>query len=588
MVAPAVVDPSPAQPPRWAVERMLRAHSARRAERPSDAYREYVPGRDPATCYQYHFHRSDHIIRGLALGNGAGKTTSAGVEADWFLQHNHPYLKIPDWKIQVIWVTLKYGQFELLREQLEYTCFTPGFKWSESEHVYEWPNGSTLTVLSDDGDWTTSQGINPDLVIIDEECDRRWWRELQMRRRGRKKTKYVIAATATKGLRFFYNDVFKPWLDHHAKLGLAEAEACRVQSHPTIWMWAHGGIVDNPVHDESDVKWYHEGVSFGSAAERQVRLGGGFMDLNAAPVFDPEGVKALEAWQRVQRRGVPGALLLDPKRPEGPDGPRFIFQPAGDFLGGSLVVWELPKGGYSYVVGADFAHGLSGGDLDAAAVFRPSEDGKTLHQVAEATGRWGAATMTFVLYALGWYFSEALIVGEANSMGLTVLQRLYRELGYLRLYHREARPQARTSEKSELLGYFKGGWNVGQLLGRLQWAIDPRDKKTGHRNPARIKIRSPEGLKQVARFQWQPKAAGRELGDVSESLLVAAAPKGEHDDIVAAYVGACVGWFELPRFRAAVPQYAPGSLGEKLGHAKVWNPRSKENPFQFAKPRSKA
>ena len=37
-----------------------------------------------------------------------GKTTVAGIEADYWLQHDHPYQQTPVWSVQVIWVCLKF------------------------------------------------------------------------------------------------------------------------------------------------------------------------------------------------------------------------------------------------------------------------------------------------------------------------------------------------------------------------------------------------------------------------------------------------------------------------------------------------
>lgn len=578
----AGVDPDCPQPPAWAMQRAARAWEARRTHRPSDCYQDFVPGRDPARCYQWQFHRAPHVIRAMALGNGAGKTTAAGVECDWWLQHRHPYLDVPKHRIQVIWVTMKYAQLDMLREQLEAVCLTGGWRWNDKYHKYVWPNRSEMYVVSNDSDWGTIQGINPDLVAIDEECDARLWRELQMRRRGRKQTKYVIPATPTKGKRWMFTDLFEPWSKHHAAAGLTIEQAMVAQRHPYVWMWPMGGIEDNPIATPDQVDWYERGVTYGSDAERQVRRHGGFADFNTSPVFDRAGLDAIEHWQRrLNHFGLDGELVVrDRAKWRHRSRPEYEFNPTGaPWRGGRITIYELPTDDY-YVCGADFAQGLAEGDFDTACVGRRGED-NNCYQVAEAEGRWGTGPMTFVLYALGWFYNEALIVGEANSMGMACLRRLHDELGYVRLYTRAARPDQRVKRKSDLLGYHKGAND--RVIRRLQWAISPADAASGQRLPPRFYPRSPRLLDQLRRYELRPRAEGASLADTPENNLTMGAPTGYFDDLVSAAAGAVEGWFELPRFPKPEPAYAAGTAGDLLKHKQVWQPKKRKGAFTYGK-----
>jgi hypothetical protein len=78
-------------------------------------------------------------------------------------------------------------------------------------------DGSTMTVISNDGDWASIQGMNPDLIVVDEECDEKLWNESKMRRRGDRAIRFVISATATRRKRWMYHQLYVPWVEYHQK-----------------------------------------------------------------------------------------------------------------------------------------------------------------------------------------------------------------------------------------------------------------------------------------------------------------------------------------------------------------------------------
>ena len=560
------------------------------AHRPSDAYVPGVPKRFPneADRYQLQFHRSLHTVRCLVLGNGAGKTTVAGIECDWWCQGDHPHqVGIPKGPKQIVWVCMKFQQMKLLREQLERKCFTRGWKYNENDHEYKWPNGSTITIFSNDGDWEGIQGLNPDLVVIDEECDPRLWRELTMRRRGDKKTRFVISATATKGKRWMFSDLYKPWLDHHTAQGMTEDQAMRVQNHRDYWVWPKGGLLDNPANSEEDLRWYETALAFASPQEKQARLRGGFIDLSQSPVFDLASIDVIDV--RAKAAGLrPIVGVLEPvtnpasrRRPN--QVVEYQFIPNGsEHDGGTITLWEPPVDA-TYVIGADFAHGLQTGDFDSAIVLRKGE-GNQIHQVAEAHGHWGTLSFTWVLYALGWFYNEALICGEANSMGLGVLQRLYTELGYTYQYFREAKPDARNSPKTDRLGFFKT--HDSKLIPRLQWVISPVNMDTGLKTEPLIHVHSAPILEELRRYERKPRNKTAELLGTRDTDLVMAAESGHHDDRVSALAAAVTGWIELPRFVKPEKVFERGSLGDVLGHDKILNPKKSNRTAPSLSPRN--
>jgi hypothetical protein len=116
--------------------------------------------------------------------------------------------------------------------------------------------------------------------------------------------------------------------------------------------------------------------------------------------------------------------------------------------GGPLSIWRLPEFGATYTIGADVAEGLARGDYSTAHVI----DAKSGLIVAHWHGhidpdKFGEE----VLYALGYFYNEALIGVESNNHGLTTLTALNRA-NYSNLY-RQRRLNQRNPEQTEQLGW---------------------------------------------------------------------------------------------------------------------------------------
>lgn len=283
-----------------AVESLFKLINERRATRPSDWYR-------PSTM-QTAFHKAPHIIRFMCPGNGAGKTTAMGIEMNWWARHKHPWQAVPKWPIASLWFCTQLRQFDILRPQLESECLDAGWKFNGQDSFYEWPDGDKLWIVPADRDWRYIQGVNPDIVAFDEEPPLKLWREMMQRRRGKRKTRFIIGATATQGISWMEPEIYTPWVEHHKAKGLDTERALTDQSHPTTWVWDRGGIRDNPGADAADVEWY-ETRTWANAKERKVRLSGGFENWSGDAVFD---LDALD-WLRTRaERGTLGWLEIAP------------------------------------------------------------------------------------------------------------------------------------------------------------------------------------------------------------------------------------------------------------------------------------
>jgi len=88
--------------------------------------------------------------------------------------------------------------------------------------------------------------------------------------------------------------------------------------------------------------------------------------------------------------------------------------------GGLLGVWCKPQAGVEYILGADSAAGIAGGDYAAVCVLEAA----TGRQVAELHGHIEPDLLGRKLALLGSYYNNALVVPEANNHGAAVIAAL--------------------------------------------------------------------------------------------------------------------------------------------------------------------
>ena len=522
--------------------------------------------------------QSDHKIRIIIPGNGFGKTTAMGMDVDMLMQRDDPFkphvIPQPDRPTSAVWFCQKYQQWEIMRGDLEADIFTAGWKWREQKHNYEWPNGSRLYVLSSDSDWTSIQGIQIDSVYFDEHPDKKFWNEMMYRRRGKKKTRYMVGATMTVGITWFVTGIIMPWEEWNRDQGRTNDEALKIQDHPTTFVWNIGGIEDNPGMDEEDYAHYAS-ITTTSEKERHVRLKGGYADFSGEPVFD---LPALDWMKENAQEGRTGRLVfLGDEDDEFAD--RIIHTAEGEALGhrwagvtdqefftfhegmgverGRITIFEDPieDEADNYVLGADFAAGLVGKDYDAAIVARKTSDGQLL-QVAEAVGHWGDIFFAETIYALACWYYEALVCGE-RQFGLPTLRRLFDEMGYTHMML-QRRTQTRNERISDLLGHHKSAGDT--TIPNLRLAIKRRD----------FQLVSRETIRQLVRYQFKPRVKSAMIDEVTDSsLLVTGCPEGEHDDLVLAANYANHGARELIHYTKPARRYREGTFGDVFQVDKV-------------------
>lgn len=240
--------------------------------------------------------------------------------------------------------------------------------------------------------------------------------------------------------------------------------------------------------------------------------------VSGATVFDPDIVQAYlqQARDPIWR----GELLYD--HPAG-------WQPREDPRG-PLEIWELPDDGAEYVVGADVAECLDdASDYDSAVVRRLPEQ----RIVATLRGHWEPGEFARLLAALGWYYGEALLAVERNSMGVAVVGALRGRLGGPELYR-------------NLYRYVR----VDKLTGK-------REMVYGFRTDAATKAAAVEAqqrlLREAAEECWSAPLLREALAFVHLGRGRMGAASGGHDDLVTAW---CISAYaaEDPRLAPITPE----------------------------------
>lgn len=516
----------------------------------------------PHPNFQQQFHASKHTVRCLFPGNRGGKTTAAAMEAQWQAGRKADSI--------ILWITTQFRTFEMLRPQLEAEIFGPDAKYNAQDYTYTWPNGSTMWVIPRERDWSFVQGINPDLVCVDEECPIALWRELRSRGFGRNNTRYVIAATATNMAgSWMEKEIYLTWLELHTEKGLSERQAMDQQLHPEMFVWPRGGIADNPSMTPEKVAKF-KALTWSSDKEKKVRDEGGFETSVGDAVFDWQTMETLRTKQATDQSthgdGVCGALDLAKPLPnkqlhecDPPQlvGQKFIFTPLTRGKD-RIQFWESPVPGHIYVVGADFAYGIQGRDFDAAVILDATALAKTGQavQVGELHGHWGE-TFDTALYAAIRYWADAFLLGE-RQVGLFTLKRLWSKysLRYM-YYHRDLNTGQDMASDVPALGWHRSGNDLAMREFRLA-------AKQGH-----MLLRSQQTIEQMGKLQWVSKAEEGGADREPDERLKMKLQGGGSPDLVMAAMYANFALSQVHQFEKPEPVFMPGSYGDVFGLEKT-------------------
>lgn len=187
---------------------------------------------------------------------------------------------------------------------------------------------------------------------------------------------------------------------------------------------------------------------------------------------------------------------------------------------GKWKVWAPPITGHKYCVGADPAIGINDADPSAICVMDVTE----ARQVAEFCDTMGPERFAIEIAAAGYWYNQALLVPEINSIGYVVLKRLITNITYPNLY--------RWPKWDEVNSYTrKRGWETNNRTKQLMVSamITNFDDEL-------VKIASKELYSELSTFEQKQES----------DFFVFNAQKGRHDDRVMAFGLALAGIEQTP------------------------------------------
>lgn len=193
----------------------------------------------------------------------------------------------------------------------------------------------------------------------------------------------------------------------------------------------------------------------------------------------------------------------------------FEIHPHGEWL-----VWEPPVPGHKYSAGGDPALGLNDSDPSVICVL----DVTTGRQVAEFCGQMGPEKFAVEMAAAGYWYNQALLVPEINSIGYVLLKRLISNIMYPNLF--------RWPKWDEVNRYtHKRGWETNTRTKQLAVST-----MTTYLDNGLVAIASKELLDEMSTFEAEDN------GDYWSFE----AQKGQHDDRVMAFGLALAGVEQTP------------------------------------------
>ena len=137
---------------------------------------------------------------------------------------------------------------------------------------------------------------------------------------------------------------------------------------------------------------------------------------------------------------------------------------------GRLWMWEFPKAGDKYQVGADCALGIDGADYSCAQVYAIPEDiSQPIRQVARWRGYMAPTEFARVLCAIGYLFNTAELAPECNKID-SVASDASKVIMYPSVY-RWIREDKIRNQQSQFIGWLTTAKNKNGLIGRMRDAL---------------------------------------------------------------------------------------------------------------------
>jgi len=144
-----------------------------------------------------------------------------------------------------------------------------------------------------------------------------------------------------------------------------------------------------------------------------------------------------------------------------------VLQP---YIDGNFWIWEYPRSGEDYQIGADCAMGIDGGDYSCCVVYHvPKDINQPIRQVARWRGYQPPTEYARILAAVGYLYNTAEIAPEVNKID-SVASDLSKVLLYPKVY-RWLREDKIKNALSQFIGWLTTTKNKSNLIGRFRDAL---------------------------------------------------------------------------------------------------------------------
>jgi hypothetical protein len=543
---------------------------------------EKIVRNDPMIIYKpaHHvalgFHQSTALVRYFYGGNRISKTQAATIDIGWTLTGRHPHLPAPPMPPSVFVIGSNFSKYAPNVFEKKYLTgetgnplsplFPPGGAWfyryDEKKHIIylcceechkKGTPGScthpkaTLALFSDIEGPGVLAGGQYARGHFDEQINESFFSEASQRIKSVRNSGLIVTETPLFG---------KGWWTYSILYKLGSASAAentvpgtdrRIVSLHTIDQFSAGLVPHEAI--QADMRLMSE-------SQIEARIYGRHVSDSAHAVFDAQ---VLYDMREEVEEGVSGTLILTGQQEKGLAAhtdaellQRWAFdnqqkplpQAFKQTAAGMLTLFEMPDEHEQYVIGADVAEGLTGGDASAADVFRmvPTGFSIDLIQAAQIHGAINSHIYAEELMKLGAFYNNALLAVESNGPGAETLRYL-KELGCWFVFQDVNDVTQALFNLDSTLGVDTNKRTKAMLVSILQNAV--RQRKTGRKS---IVIRSQKTLDEMESYVQTPTQTGLSFrfGGHGRS----------HDDCVmsaahATYVATSFPIFDRERYRMA-------------------------------------
>jgi hypothetical protein len=145
-------------------------------------------------------------------------------------------------------------------------------------------------------------------------------------------------------------------------------------------------------------------------------------------------------------------------------------------------VWDIPQRGAVYTMGVDVSLGNLGSDYSVVQVIKTGTGHQLDEQVACWHGLIDPTGLAEIVFAIGWWYNEAMAAVEVNSMGMVTNNELVRNLEYENIY-RFKRMDRLKHFMTDIIGFWTDEKSKRALMAKMSKSLQDdqliiRDKFT--------------------------------------------------------------------------------------------------------------